>query len=85
MIRLIREIAQGFNPNLRFRVDALSSIQEAAEIFTIRLFLEANLLIIHSKRVTVELRDMQLVCYLMDCPNFFTMNRQLGYIVQYSQ
>ena len=70
MIRFIREIAQSINPNLRFRSDALSAIQEAAEAFIIKLFKESNLLALHRKRVTVELCGMQLVCHFMDRHNF---------------
>ena len=50
MIRFIREIAQDINPNLRFRVDALSDVQEAAEMFIIQLFQEENLFTLHRKR-----------------------------------
>ena len=60
-------------PSLRSRVDALSAVQDEAEIFIIQVLREANLLTLHGKRVTVQLRVMQLVCHLMDFHNFFTM------------
>ena len=66
-------LAPGNNPNLRLRLDALSAIQEAAELFIIQFFQQANLLALHRKRVPVELRDMQILYHLMDHHNLLTM------------
>ena len=75
MSRFIREIAQIIKPNLRFRVNPLLAIQEATETFIIQLFQDANLFALHRKRVTVELRDLQLLCNLMYRHNVFAMRR----------
>lgn len=63
MQRLIREIAQDFSPGgdgMRFQVDALDVIREAAEAYLVGTFEDANLCCIHAKRVTVLPRDMTL-------------------------
>ena len=41
--------------------EALGALQEASEAYTTALFEDTNLLTIHSKRVTVMPKDMQLV------------------------
>ena len=74
-IFLIREISQGINPNLSFCVDALSAIQEAAEMLIILLFQEANLPALHCERMTLELRGVQVVFRLMDRHTLFKMKR----------
>ncbi|KAJ7334101.1 histone H3 [Mycena albidolilacea] len=58
--RLVREIAQDYNPNLRFQSTALEALQQAAEHYLIRLFEDTNLACIHAKRVTIFQRDMLL-------------------------
>ncbi len=69
--RVVREIAYDvvenkanchINPgDLRFSAAALDCIHEAAEAFMVELFEDSNLVAIHSKRVTIQPRDMQLV------------------------
>lgn len=58
--RLVREIAQEFNTNLRFQESSVKALQEAAEAWLVGLFEDTNLLAIHSKRVTIMPRDLQL-------------------------
>ena len=58
--RLIREIAQDFATDLRFQSAAISALQEACEAYMVGLFEDANLCAIHSKRVTIMPRDLQL-------------------------
>jgi histone H3 len=60
-MKLVREIChniRGFN--LRFKPDAMTAIQEAAEDFIVHLFEDANLCAIHAKRVTIMPKDIQL-------------------------
>ena len=57
---LVREIAQHFSPDLRFRSAALSALQEASEAYLICLFEDTNLCAIHAKRVTIMPKDIQL-------------------------
>jgi histone H3-like centromeric protein A len=60
--RLVREIAvklKGID-DLRWQSKALIALQTAAEDFLISLFEDANLCAIHGKRVTIQVKDMQL-------------------------
>ena len=58
--RLVREIAQDFKTDLRFRPDAISALQEASEAYLVGLFEDTNLCAIHAKRVTIMPKDIQL-------------------------
>ena len=46
---LVREIAQHFSPDLRFRLAAITALQEASEAYLIHLFEDTNLCAIHAK------------------------------------
>jgi len=58
--RVVKEIANRFQPDLRFQASALQALQVAVEAHMISLFEDSNLCAIHAKRVTVMPRDMQL-------------------------
>ena len=58
--RLVREIAQAFNNDLRFQSTALLALQEASEAYLVSLFEDTNLCAIHAKRVTI----MRKVCFV---------------------
>ena len=58
--RLAREISQEFSVNVRFQATALDVLQNWAEAKLISLGAKANLAAIHSKRVTVMPKDLQL-------------------------
>ena len=58
--RLVREIAQDFKTGLRFQSSAVLALQEAAEAYIVGLFEDSNLCALHSKRVTVLPKDIQL-------------------------
>ena len=58
--RLVREIAQDFKSDLRFRAQAIFALQEAAESYLVALFEDTNLCAIHAKRVTIMPKDIQL-------------------------
>ena len=58
--RLVREIAQHFSPDLRFRSATITALQEASEAYLIRLFEDTNLCAIHAKRVMIMPKDIQL-------------------------
>ncbi len=58
--RLVREVAQDFKNDLRFQTSALRALQEASEAFLVGMFEDANLIAIHSKRVTLMAKDMML-------------------------
>ena len=58
--RLVREIAQDFNSNLRFQASAVAALQEATESYIVSLFEDTNLCAIHAKRVTIMPKDIIL-------------------------
>jgi histone H3/H4 len=57
--RLIREIATNLG-EFRWQTTAVQALQEASEAYLTRLFEDTNLIALHSKRVTIMPRDMQL-------------------------
>ncbi|KAI5932072.1 histone H3.1 [Manis javanica] len=58
--RLVREIAQDFQTDLRFQSSAVTALQEACEAYLVGLFEDTNLCAIHAKRVTIMPKDIQL-------------------------
>lgn len=58
--RLVREIAQQFEADLRFQSSAIAALQEAAEAYLVGLFEDTNLCALHAKRVTITPRDLKL-------------------------
>ena len=62
--RLVREIAQGFNTDLRFQSAAIGALQEAGEAYLVGLFEDPNLCAMHGKRVTIIPKDIQLACHI---------------------
>ncbi|XP_064122895.1 uncharacterized protein LOC135227034 isoform X2 [Macrobrachium nipponense] len=58
--RVVREIFQGFNKDLRIQQVALMALQEAAENYLVFLMEAANLCSIHAKRVTIYPKDIRL-------------------------
>ncbi len=58
--RLVREIAQDFDENLRFQASAIAALQEASEAYLVGLFEDTNLCAIHARRVTIMPKDMHL-------------------------
>ncbi|TKC43005.1 hypothetical protein EI555_010284 [Monodon monoceros] len=58
--RLVREIAQDLKTDLRFQTAAIGALQEASEAYLVDLFEDTNLCAIHTKRVTIMPKDIQL-------------------------
>ena len=59
--RLVREIAQDLGKrDARFQSGAIIALQEASEAYLVSLLEDSNLCAIHTKRVTIMLRDIQL-------------------------
>jgi len=58
--RLIREVAQDFQTDLRFQCHAVQALQDASEAYLTSLFEDTNLCAIHAKRVTIYPKDIQL-------------------------
>jgi histone H3 len=58
--RVCRELTHEINNDLRFQSSALLALQEATEAYLVGLFECSNLCAIHSRRVTIMPRDIQL-------------------------
>jgi len=58
--RLVREVCQKMDRELRFQSTALLALQEAAEDYLVRMFEQVNLCAIHGGRVTIQEKDIQL-------------------------
>ena len=54
--RLVRDISSEYRGNLRFTRSSIEALQEVTEAYLVGLFEDANLIAIHSKRVTVSSR-----------------------------
>lgn len=59
-LRLVKNIAQEHNSELRFQRQACMALQEAAEGYLTTLFEDSNLCATHAKRNTVQPKDMLL-------------------------
>ena len=58
--RLVRELASDFMTDRRFASSAVLALQEASEAYLVGLFEDTNLCALHSKRVTIMPKDIQL-------------------------
>ena len=58
--RLVREIAQDFKTDLRFKAQVIGALQEAAEAYLVGLFEDTNLCAIHGRWMTIMSKDLQL-------------------------
>ena len=65
--RVVREIVQDMNPNLRFTADAIFTLQEVSEVFLVNLLEDGNLCTILRGRITVLPKDLNLVMKLREC------------------
>ena len=57
---LVREILQGFGVGFRVTPAMMMALQEAAEAYLVQLLEDSNLCAIHAKRITIQLKDIQL-------------------------
>ena len=62
--RLVQEVAQDFNTDLRFQREAIGALQEASEAYLVGLFEDTNLCAIYAKWVTIMPKDIQLACHI---------------------
>ena len=62
--RLVLEIVQAKQVDLRFQGMAVKALQEAGEAFLVGLLEQANLCTIHAKQVTVMPKDIQLARHI---------------------
>ena len=61
---LVREILQGFGVGFRVTPAMMMALQEAAEAYLVQLLEDSNLCAIHAKRITIQLKDIQLVRWI---------------------
>jgi len=67
--RLVREVAQDFNTNLRFQQESIAALQDATEAYIVSLLSKSNLGAIHARRVTVMPKDIQLMVEVLEIHN----------------
>ena len=67
--RIVKEIGQDFNAELRWSARAIALIQVATETYVVKLLEDSNLAAIHAHRITVYPKDLQLVRLLRGEPN----------------
>jgi histone H3/H4 len=67
---LVKEIIQDLSrkSDLQMQSTALLALQEAAEYFMVDVFSDANLCVMHGKRVTIKAKDMVLACRIQGIP-----------------
>eukprot|EP00349_Pseudokeronopsis_sp_Brazil_P008061 CAMPEP_0202967808 /NCGR_PEP_ID=MMETSP1396-20130829/12813_1 /ASSEMBLY_ACC=CAM_ASM_000872 /TAXON_ID= /ORGANISM="Pseudokeronopsis sp., Strain Brazil" /LENGTH=153 /DNA_ID=CAMNT_0049693299 /DNA_START=123 /DNA_END=584 /DNA_ORIENTATION=+ len=58
--RLVRQVTEAVDSELRFQATALSALQEACEAYIVGLFEDTNLCAIHANRSTIMKKDMEL-------------------------
>ena len=58
--RLVCEIIQDFNTDIRFKISAVMALQEASEVYIVGMFDDRNLCAIHVKRATIMPKDILL-------------------------
>ena len=58
--RVVRDVARGYDSDLRFASQALVALQEAAEAYLVGIFEDAGMCALHANRVTVMRKDMDL-------------------------
>jgi histone H3 len=67
--RLVCELAQKTGKsNLCMQSTAVLALQKAVEYFMIDVFSSTNLCVMHSKRVTIKVKDMVLACCIQGIP-----------------
>jgi len=64
--RLVREVQLHTHEDVKFhgfrwKAEALHALQEAAEGFLVNLLEDCNLMALHTRRITIMVRDLQLV------------------------
>ena len=62
--RLVHEILQGFGVGFRVTPAMMMALQEAAEAYLVQLLEDSNLCTICAKRITIQLKDIQLARWI---------------------
>ena len=61
---LVCGILQGFGVGFRVTPAMMMALQEAAEVYLVQLLEDLNLCAIHAKRITIQLKDIQLARWI---------------------
>ena len=69
--RLVREVTQDYNSELRYQSNAIMALQEASEAFLVRIFQMCVLIVANAKRVTVMPKDIILMRRIWEDCGFF--------------
>lgn len=64
--RLVQEISEDYKTGLRFKSNAYSAFHTAAESYLIKVFTDANAIAIHSRRETVQPKDIKLAVQMQE-------------------
>ena len=59
--RVVKEIVQKVQDDLRLQLTAILALQEVGEMFLVGLLEQSNLCALHAKRATIMPKDIQLV------------------------
>lgn len=59
--RVIREILQEFGVDFRLQGQAIEALRESSELYLVQMFSDALRCMIHAKRATLLIRDIQLL------------------------
>ena len=66
--RLIQEVRSDLNLDCSFSKESYEALQEAGERYCVQIFNLANRIATHSKRVTLQLKDMKLALEILNEP-----------------
>ena len=75
-LRLVKNIAEDFNPHMRFQSQAVVALQEATEAYLVGVFEDTNLCAIHANRQTIMKKDMVLARRIRGDRNFDHIDHQ---------
>nr|ARC76684.1 Cid1 [Drosophila diplacantha] len=64
--RLVRELITKYASSCRITESALGALQESSELYLTQRFQDAYLLTHHRGRVTLEVRDMALIAFIIE-------------------
>lgn len=66
--RLVREIAQDYNTNLRFQQESILALQDASEAYMVDILCKSNRAAIHAKRITLMDKDIKVIHEILETP-----------------
>ena len=64
--RLVREVAQDFNTNMRFQQESILALQDASEAYIVSILSKSNMAAIHARRVTLMPKDVDHIKLVLE-------------------